>query len=221
MRILLIEDDPNLSSSLKAGLEQSGFVVDVSLDGQTGEFLGMTEGYDIAILDLGLPKISGLEVLRMWRLAGNSLPVIILTARDAWHEKVDGFKAGADDYLTKPFHTEELLARIHAVLKRLHGVVGSQISHCGLVLDESHQSVSIEGQQSVELTSMEFRLLHHFMLHPGQILSKSELLEHAYQLDSDPESNVIEVYINRLRSKLGKDLITTRRGQGYIFGAKT
>lgn len=217
MRLLLIEDDPDLSYSLKTELEKVGFAVDVAMDGEKGEYLGMTESYDLAVLDLGLPKLPGLEVLRLWRQAGNHLPVIVLTARDAWHEKVDGFKAGADDYLGKPFHFEELLARIQALLKRLHGQIQAQLSHSGLLLNEEQQSIGVDGQQ-LRLTAIEFRLLRYFMLHPGQVLTKSHLLEHVYQMDSDPESNVIEVYINRLRQKIGKDLITTRRGQGYVFG---
>ncbi len=220
MRLLLVEDDPDLAHSLKSELELAGFAVDVAADGESGEYLGMTESYDIAILDLGLPKIPGLEVLRMWRKAGNNLPVIVLTARDAWHEKVDGFKAGADDYLGKPFHIEELMARVQALLKRLHGFAHPQLLYAGVVLDEERKTVAIDGGQSIELTAIEFRLLRYFMLHTGQILTKSHLLEHVYQLDSDPDSNVIEVYINRLRRKLGKDLIATRRGHGYIFGEK-
>ena len=218
MRLLLVEDDPNLSGSLKTDLEHAGFAVDTALDGETGEFLGATENYDIAILDLGLPKLSGLEVLSHWRAANNDLPVIVLTARDAWHEKVDGFKAGADDYLGKPFHIEELLARIRALLKRLHGHHHSQITSFGITLDEERQSVIIDETRHIELTAIEFRLLRYFMLHPGKVLSKSHLAEHIYEYESDPESNVIEVYINRLRQKLGKTLINTRRGQGYIFG---
>lgn len=220
MRLLLVEDDPCLSRSLKTDLERAGFAVDLAADGQRGEFLGTTEIYDIVVLDLGLPKISGLEVLRQWRLAGNHVPVIVLTARDAWHEKVDGFKAGADDYLGKPFHIEELLARIKALLNRLHGRIQPQLSGCGLTLDEDRQTVCLDGLRQTELTAIEFRLLRYFMLHPGKLLTKTHLLEHIYESDSDPASNVIEVYINRLRGKLGKDLITTRRGQGYIFGEK-
>ncbi|MGR8940893.1 MAG: response regulator transcription factor [Gammaproteobacteria bacterium] len=218
MRLLLVEDDPDLSKSLKADLEKAGFAVDIALDGEFGEFLGMTESYDLAILDLGLPKLPGLEVLRRWRHARNNLPVIVLTARDAWHEKVDGFKAGADDYLGKPFHIEELLVRIQALLKRFHGLAQPRLSHAGLVLDEEKQTVRVDGGLPVELTAMEFRLLRYFMLHPGQVLTKSHLVEHVYELDSDPDSNVIEVYINRLRRKIGKDFIATRRGQGYVFG---
>lgn len=220
MRLLLVEDDPDLSRSLKSELEIAGFAVDVALDGERGEFLGMTETYDIAILDLGLPKLPGIDVLKLWRQAGNNLPVIVLTARDAWHEKVNGFKAGADDYLGKPFQIEELMARIQAVLKRLHGFTQPQLTHLGVILNEERKTVGVDGSQAIELTPIEFRLLRYFILHAGQTLTKSHLLEHVYQLDSDPDSNVIEVYINRLRRKLGKDLITTRRGHGYIFGEK-
>ncbi|AMK79033.1 MULTISPECIES: response regulator transcription factor [Methylomonas] len=220
MRLLLVEDDPGLSRSLKADLERAGFAVDLAMDGENGEFMGMTESYDIVILDLGLPKMPGLEVLRRWRQAGNHVPVIVLTARDAWHEKVDGFKAGADDYLGKPFHIEELQARIQALLKRLHGRMQPQLYACGVSLDEDRQTVCVDGAQHAELTAIEFRLLRYFMLHPGKLLTKTHLLEHVYECDSDPASNVIEVYINRLRRKLGKDLIATRRGQGYVFGEK-
>ena len=220
MRLLLIEDDPDLSRSLKVDLEHAGYAVDIAMDGEQGEFLGMTESYDIIILDLGLPKLSGLEVLRLWRQNNNSAPVIVLTARDAWHEKVDGFKTGADDYLGKPFHIQELLARIQALLKRLHGQNKLGLSINGVELNEERQTLLIDGQQ-LELTAVEFRLLRYLMLNPGKVLSKSQLSEHIYDYDSDRDSNVIEVYINRLRGKLGKNLITTRRGQGYVFGKKT
>jgi DNA-binding response OmpR family regulator len=220
VRLLLIEDDPDLSRSLKVDLEHAGYAVDIAMDGEQGEFLGMTESYDIIILDLGLPKLSGLEVLRLWRQNNNSVPVIVLTARDAWHEKVDGFKAGADDYLGKPFHIQELLARIQALLKRLHGMNKLGLSTNGVELNEERQTLLIDGQQ-LELTAVEFRLLRYLMLNSGKILSKSQLSEHIYDYDSERDSNVIEVYINRLRGKLGKDLITTRRGQGYVFGKKT
>jgi len=218
MRILLIEDDPHLSQSLRQDLEAAGFAVDLAMDGEQGEFLGASEAYDIAVLDLGLPKMAGLTVLKTWRAAKNPLPVIILTARDAWHEKVDGFKAGADDYLGKPFHLEELLARIQAVLKRRHGQVQPTLEMYGVKLDEERQTAIVEGQGCVALTAFEFRLLRCFMLHPGKLLTKARLGEHVYEADADPDSNVIEVYVNRLRRKLGKDLIATRRGQGYVFG---
>ena len=221
MRLLLVEDDLALSAALKADLCRAGFAVDTAVDGEQAEFLGATEHYDVVILDLGLPKLPGLTVLRTWRAANIHVPVILLTARDAWHEKVDGFKAGADDYLGKPFHIEELRARVQALLKRVNNVTLPQLLNSGAVLDEENKTVSVDGGGAVELTAMEFRLLQHFMLHPGQLLTKSHLLERVYQLDSDPDSNVIEVYINRLRRKLSKDLITTRRGHGYMFGEKT
>lgn len=192
--------------------------MDAVADGVTGEFLGATENYDVAVLDLGLPGLPGLEVLHRWRASGHGLPVIILTARDAWHEKVDGLKAGADDYLGKPFHVEELIARLQAVVKRRYGQVRPRLALYGLELDEDRRIVTIDGARSEPLTGTEFRLLRYFMLNPGKVLSKSCLLEHVYPGDSDPGSNVLEVYIKRLRGKLGKDLIATRRGQGYVFG---
>jgi DNA-binding response OmpR family regulator len=207
-----------LRDSLQTELVRAGYVVDTAADGIAGEFLGATESYDIAVLDLGLPGLPGLEVLRRWRAVNQTLPVIILTARDAWHEKVDGFKAGADDYLGKPFHIEELLARLQALQKRLHGRMQARLTEYGLELDEEGQSVFIDGVRSEPLTAIEFRLLRYFMLNPGKVLSKSCLVERLYQCDKDPDSNVLEVYVNRLRRKLRKDLITTRRGQGYVFG---
>ena len=219
MRILVIEDDAVLSGRLKKDLGHAGFAVDVANNGVDAEYMGDQEPYDVAVLDLGLPKRSGLEVLRNWRQRGNRIPVIVLTARDAWHEKVEGFKAGADDYLGKPFHVEELLARINALIRRGHGQAAGELRVAGLLLNEDRQSVTTETGGEIELTGIEFRLLRYFMLHPGQILSKSRLTEHVYDFDSDKDSNVMEVYINRLRQKLGKELITTRRGQGYVFGA--
>jgi len=221
MRILLIEDNPQLSQSLRQDLEKAGFAVDTAMDGERGDFLGASETYDIAVLDLGLPKMSGLEVLKRWRSANNPLPVIILSARDSWHEKVDGFKVGADDYLGKPFHMEELLVRIQAVLKRRHGLVQPELEMFGVKLDEERQIAIVDGHNCVSLTAFEFRLLRCFMLHAGKLLSKNHLSEHVYEADADPDSNVIEVYVNRLRRKLGKDLISTRRGQGYIFGERS
>ncbi len=219
MRILLVEDDPLLRDRLKMDLGQAGFAVDAVDNGVDAEHMGTEEPYDAVVLDLGLPRRSGLEVLQNWRRHKNGVPVIILTARDAWHEKVDGFKAGADDYLAKPFHIEELLARLSAVIRRGHGKTGGELQTAGLVLNEGRQSVTVADGGVVELTGIEFRLLRYFMLHPGQILSKSRLTEHVYEFDEDKDSNVIEVYINRLRHKLGKDVIATRRGQGYVFGA--
>ncbi|MBU1191150.1 MAG: response regulator transcription factor [Gammaproteobacteria bacterium] len=218
MRLLIVEDDADLGANLKAELEQKGFAVDWRNNGVDGQFMGEQEPYDAIVLDLGLPKRSGLEVLRNWRNADLKTPVLILTARDAWHEKVEGFQAGADDYLGKPFHVEELLARLNALIRRASGAARAELSGNGLVLDDTRQSVRLSDGREIELTGTEFRMLRYFMLHPGVILSKSRLAEHVYDYDSDKDSNVIEVYVRRLRQKLGDDLIETRRGQGYIFG---
>lgn len=218
MRLLLVEDDTVLSTRLKAELERAGYAVDSVDNGIDGEFMGCTEPYDCVILDLGLPGRAGLDVLYNWRAAGLRLPVMILTARDAWHERVDGFKAGADDYLGKPFHTEELLARLTVLIRRSNGHNTGPLRVAGLELDEATQSVLLADGRRFALTGIEFRLLRYFMLHPGQVLSKSRLTEHVYDFDSDKDSNVLEVYISHLRRKLGRHLIATRRGQGYIFG---
>lgn len=220
MRVLVVEDDALLGERLKKDLGHAGFAVDLTDNGVDAEFMGSEEPYDAVVLDLGLPRRSGLEVLRNWRQQGNAVPVIVLTARDAWHEKVDGFKTGADDYLGKPFHIEELVARLNAVIRRGHGQSSGDLAVAGLTLNEEHQSVTNAAGEVMVLTGIEFRLLRYFMLHPGQILSKSHLTEHVYEFDADKDSNVIEVYINRLRQKVGKDLIVTRRGQGYVFGTR-
>ncbi len=219
MRVLLVEDETSLAQGLKTDLERLGYAVDIAGNGVDGEYLGDQESYDIVVLDLGLPQRSGLDVLRNWRARGNRVPVLILTARDAWHEKVDGFKAGADDYLGKPFHVEELAARLHALVRRASGTVGGSLQVEGVTLDEERQQALTGDSTRRDLTGMEFRLLRYFMLHPGQILSKTRLMEHVYDFASDKDSNLIEVYVNRLRRKLGKELIQTRRGQGYVFGA--
>jgi len=217
MRLLLIEDEHDLARMLKNNLENAGFSVDVAHDGIEGEYLGNEGIYELAILDLGLPKRSGITVLTNWRAKQNKLPVLVLTARDAWYEKVDGFKAGADDYLGKPFHIEELLARINALLHRVHQHSGGKLQVDGLILDEDRQQVVTETGEVHDLTGIEFKLLRCFLLHPGLILSKSTLMEAIYDFNSDKDSNVIEVYINHLRHKLGKQRIKTRRGQGYVF----
>lgn len=220
MRLLLVEDDITLGPQLQSSLKQAGFAVDLSVDGIDAEALGDIEPYDLVILDLGLPKKPGLAVLASWRSRGNRVPVVILTARGSWQEKVEGFKAGADDYIGKPFQIEELLARINAVLKRSTGVIVASLQAEGLTLDEDKQELTLQQGQRYSLTGMEFRLLRYFMLHPGQVLSKSKLTEHVYEYDEDKDSNVIEVYVNRLRQKIGPALIQTRRGQGYVFGNK-
>jgi two-component system, OmpR family, response regulator len=217
MRILFAEDDENLVNLLKKDLTRAGYTVDIARDGIEAEYLGNEGLYSLVILDLGLPRRSGIEVLKNWRSYGNSVPVLILTARDAWYEKVDGFKAGADDYLAKPFHTEELLARINALIHRAHQKPGGILKAGGLELDESRQTVNTGKGEPIALTGIEFKLLRYLMLHPGRIVSKTTLAEHVYDFDSDKDSNVIEVYINHLRRKLGKERFETRRGQGYVF----
>ncbi|MEJ2610595.1 MAG: response regulator transcription factor [Candidatus Thiodiazotropha sp.] len=217
MRLLLVEDDALLSLSLKKDLERQGYAVDLAEDGRDAEFMGNEVAYDLIVLDLGLPVKPGLEVLSEWRTTGNQTPVIVLTARDAWHEKVAGFKAGADDYLGKPFHVEELIARIQAMIRRSHENVGQMIESGRLKLDEDHQQVFTPSGESLDLTGTEFRLLRYLMLNRGKILSKTRLTEHVYEQDFDRDSNLIEVYIRRLRDKLGKQVIETRRGQGYLY----
>lgn len=217
MRLLVVEDDIALARELQQRLRTESFAVDLAFDGSEGEYLGKEEAYDAIILDLGLPKKTGLEVLKSWRSAGITIPVLVLTARDAWYEKVDGFKAGADDYLAKPFHVEELLARLKALLRRSNGDAPIELTRFGISLDEDHKRVLTDSGTSFELTETEYRLLRYFMMHPGKILSKQRLLEHIYEYDTDPDSNVIEVYVKRLRKKIGDEYIQTRRGQGYIF----
>ena len=217
MRLLLAEDDLDLVAILKKDLEAAGYAVDVADNGIDAEYLGNEAIYDVAVLDLGLPGRNGIEVLNNWRAKGNKLPVIVLTARNAWHERVEGFKVGADDYLGKPFHVEELLARLTALLHRTNQQPGGTLRVCDLGLDEERQTVTTTDGKFHKLTGTEFRLLRYLLLHPGRVLSKSELTDHIYDLDSDKDSNVIEVYIRRLRKLVGSDCIETRRGQGYVF----
>ena len=217
MRLLLVEDDTELSGSLQKSLQAAGYAVDLADNGIDGEYLGNEDLYDIAVLDIGLPQRNGLEVLTNWRSQGNHIPVIILTARDSWQERVDGFKAGADDYLGKPFHIKELLARINALLHCSKQLTTGTLRTCGLQLDEERQRVITEDGEEHSLTGTEFRLLRYFLMNPGHVLSKSKLTEHIYNFDSDKDSNVIEAYVKRLRKLLGKERIETRRGQGYVF----
>jgi DNA-binding response OmpR family regulator len=218
VRLLLAEDSPDLGPRLKSALERQGYAVDLARDGPTAEVQADTVTYDAVILDLGLPGRDGLTVLENWRRRGNRVPVIILTARGEWHEKVRGLKAGADDYLPKPFHEEELLARIRAVVRRALGSVQPQLSVEGVTLDEDTQQVMQADGHRIALTAAEFRLLRYMMLHPGRILSKESLFDHVYGFEGEAQSNVIEVYVNRLRAKIGRHLIRTRRGQGYVLG---
>lgn len=219
MRLLVVEDDAELRVRLQQALVRAGYAVDTADNGIDAAHLGDTEPYDAVVLDLGLPRRSGLDVLAQWRGHGNAVPVVILTARDSWQEKVEGFKAGADDYLAKPFHMEELIARVNAVIRRRHAQPGGELRAADLVLDEERQTVR-RGARTIELTATEFRLLRYFMLHAGRTLSKTRLAEHVYDYDSDKDSNVIEAYVRRLRRKLGPDLIRTRRGQGYVFAER-
>ena len=215
MRVLVIEDDKDLNRQMVAALEQAGYVVDRAYDGEEGHFLGDTEPYDAVILDLGLPKKDGIAILEDWRKAGRAMPVLILTARDRWSDKVQGIDAGADDYVAKPFHMEEVLARLRALVRRAAGHATSQLI-CGPVhLDSKAGRVIIDGNP-VKLTSHEYRLLAYLMHHNGRIVSRTELVEHLYDQDFDRDSNTIEVFIGRLRKKMGVDIIQTMRGLGYL-----
>ena len=220
MRLLLAEDDPVLGPELQQAFEQRGYAVDLIADGIHVEQMGSSEPYDAVVLDLGLPRRSGLDVLRHWRANGNRVPVVVLTARGSWQEKVEGFQAGADDYVGKPFRFEELQARLDAVLRRSQGqLTGPPLSFDGIVLDEADRCLIVAGKR-LPLTQTEFRLLRYLMLHPGQVFSKEQLVEHVYDFDGARDSNVIEVYVNRLRHKIGKDRIVTRRGLGYVFASR-
>ena len=218
MRLLLVEDDPTLRQQLCASLQQAGYAVDSASDGLQARHLGDTEPFDAVVLDLGLPLLDGLSVLRHWRAGGRGMPVLILTARDSWHEKVAGIDAGADDYLAKPFHTEELLARLRALIRRAQGLA-SPLLQCGpLQLDTRSSRVTLQGQP-VALTAHEFKVLAYLMHRPGSVVSRTELTEHIYAQDFDRDSNTIEVFVGRLRRKLPPGLIETVRGQGYRLQA--
>ncbi len=214
MRILLAEDDPDLSRQLKGALADAGYAVDHAADGEEAQFLGETEPYDAVVLDLGLPKVDGASVLQRWRKAQVAIPVLILTARGAWSDKVAGFDAGADDYLAKPFHTEELLARLRALVRRAAGHSAPALTCGDLRLDPRAARASVDGEP-LKLTSLEYRLLHYMMLHQGRVISRTELVEHLYDQDFDRDSNTIEVFVGRLRKKIGADRIETLRGLGY------
>ena len=219
MRLLVVEDDKDLNRQIVNALENAGYAVDKAFDGEEGLYLGENEPYDAVILDLGLPKVDGVAVLQGWRRAGKTMPVLILTARDRWSDKVSGFDAGADDYVVKPFHIEELLARVRALLRRAAGHATAELI-CGPVrLDTRASRVVVDGNP-VKLTSHEYRLLAYLMHHQGRVVSRTELVEHLYDQDFDRDSNTIEVFVGRLRKKLGVDVIETVRGLGYIAAAK-
>ena len=214
MRILIVEDEPTHCAQLAATLQAAGYAVDTAANGRDGGYMGEVETYDAVVLDLGLPLVDGLTVLKRWRALGRAMPVLILTARGDWHEKVAGIDAGADDYLTKPFHMEELLARIRALIRRAAGQASAELVCGPLALDTRSGRVSVAGQP-VSLTSHEFRVLAYLIHHAGEVVSRTELTEHIYAQDYDRDSNTIEVFVARLRKKLPAGLIETVRGLGY------
>ena len=214
MRILVVEDDTNLNRQIKDALTEGGYAVDVAFDGEEGHFLGDTEPYDAVVLDIGLPQMDGLSVLEEWRRAGKKMPVLLLTARDRWSDKVQGTDAGADDYVAKPFHMEELLARLRALVRRAAGHSSNEITAGPVRLDVKAGKVTVDGQ-AIKLTSHELRLLSYLMHHKGKVVSRTELTEHLYDQDFDRDSNTIEVFVGRLRKKLPEEVIHTVRGLGY------
>ncbi len=216
MRLLVVEDERELAGQIAKTLREAGYAVDVAHDGEEGLYLGEVEPYDAVILDLGLPAVDGLTVLRRWREAGRSMPVLILTARDRWSEKVEGFDAGADDYVAKPFSMEEVLARIRALIRRAAGHASPELACGPLRIDTRSRRVSVDGAP-VALTAHEFKLLSYLMHHQCKVVSRTELVEHIYDQDFDRDSNTIEVFVGRLRKKLGVDVIKTLRGQGYML----
>lgn len=214
MRILVVEDEPTLAAQLADAVRGAGYAIDVVHNGLDAHFMGDTEPFDAVVLDLGLPQMDGLTVLKKWRAAGRTMPVLILTARDNWHEKVAGIDAGADDYLTKPFHMEELLARLRALIRRAGGHASAELVCGPLTLDTRSNRVTVEGR-TLMLTSHEYRVLAYLMHHQGEVVSRTELVEHIYAQDFDRDSNTVEVFIGRLRKKLPPGLIETVRGMGY------
>lgn len=214
MRILVVEDEPTLAAQLAEGVREAGYAVDMAHNGLDAHFMGETEPFDAVVLDLGLPQMDGITVLKKWRAAGRTMPVLILTARDNWHEKVAGIDAGADDYLTKPFHMEELLARLRALIRRAGGHASAELVCGPVTLDTRNNRVTVEGR-ALTLTSHEYRVLAYLMHHAGEVVSRSDLVEHIYAQDFDRDSNTVEVFIGRLRKKLPPGLIETVRGMGY------
>ena len=216
MRLLVVEDDPDLNRQLMSALKEAGYAVDTAFDGEEGHFLGDTEPYDAVVLDLGLPVMDGVSVLESWRRNGRKMPVLILTARDRWSDKVAGFDAGADDYVSKPFHMEEILARLRALMRRSAGHATSEL-RCGpIMLDTKSARVTVDGN-AIKLTTLEYRLLAYMMHHKGRVISRTELVEHLYDQEFDRDSNTIEVFVGRLRKKLGQNPIQTVRGLGYCL----
>ncbi|MDA7947699.1 MAG: response regulator transcription factor [Hyphomicrobiaceae bacterium] len=220
MRILVVEDDQDLNRQLVTALSEAGYAVDAAFDGEEGHFLGDTEPYDTVILDIGLPQMDGISVLEQWRRDQRDMPVLILTARDRWSDKVAGMDAGADDYVAKPFHMEEVLARVRALLRRSAGHAKNEIEIGPLRLDAGSSRVTLEGAP-IKLTAHEYRLLAYLMHHHGRVVSRTELIEHLYDQDFDRDSNTIEVFVGRLRKKIPADMIETVRGLGYCLGSRS
>ena len=218
MRVLVVEDEARLARQLATALGDAGYAVDCAADGERADFLAQTERYDAVVLDLGLPKIDGLTLLRRWRDAGLLVPVLVLTARGSWHEKVHGIDGGADDYVAKPFRMEEILARLHALIRRASGQAQAELRCGGLVLDPRAARVTMDGVP-VKLTGHEFRVLSYLMHHRGRVVSQGELTDHIYAQNFDRDSNTVEVFIARLRRKLGASFIETVRGLGYRIEA--
>jgi len=220
MKVLLIEDEESLRETLETRLRADGWAVESAADGEDGLFIGQEYPIDVAIVDLGLPKMSGMDVIRQWRSEGLKFPILILTARTDWKDKVDGLKVGADDYVVKPFHVEELIARLNALVRRSAGWTQAKLVSGPIVLDTSAQVLSVDGQH-VDLTSFEYKVIEYLMMHSGEVISKARLTEHIYDQDFDRDSNVIEVFVGRLRKKLDPDNrlkpIETLRGRGYRF----
>lgn len=214
MRILLVEDDDEIARRLVEGLTHAGFAVERADNGRDGCTMGLDGDFAAAILDLGLPGMPGLDVLKAWRAAGSQLPVLILTARGTWAEKVDGLNAGADDYISKPFHVQEVAARLNALIRRASGIASSTITHRDIAMDTASKRVTLKGE-TIELTAREYMMLNYFLHRIGRTVSQAELIDHLYTLDGTRESNTIEVYVSRLRRKLGSDYIKTVRGLGY------
>ncbi len=218
MRLLVVEDDPDLNRQIVTALTDAGYAVDTAHDGEDGHFLGDTEPYDAVVLDLGLPTMDGLSILEEWRRNNRDMPVLILTARDRWSDKVAGMDAGADDYVAKPFHMEEVLARLRALLRRATGHASNELECGPLRIDTRSARVTVDGS-AIKLTSHEYRLLAYMMHHKGRVVSRTELVEHLYDQDFDRDSNTIEVFIGRLRKKVSGDLIRTIRGLGYCLAS--
>ena len=216
MRVLIVEDEPRIAADIRQGLEMAGYVADVVADGEAAWFRAETETYDAMVLDLGLPRLDGLGVLRRLRAAEVALPVLILTARDGWRERVEGIDAGADDYLAKPFRMEELVARLRAILRRTAGHASPVLRSGTVELDTRTRAVSVDGRPT-ELTALEYRLLAFLLHRPGQVVPAGELLDHLHGVGTEREANALEALLTRLRRKLGPGVIETRRGQGYLI----